>query len=134
MLQKLKLTELNACATPVEPNISLTVTDCLSETSSDADKVFRFLEKPGPKHWQAVKRIVRYLIGSANLKIRYTNNSEDQNFTEGYFSGILPGVMTSYVDADYATCKETRRSVTGYIFLLAYLGTRVSSRLLLYYY
>ena len=82
-------------------------------------QVSRFLEKSGPKHWQAVKRIVRYLSGSGDLKIRYTHNSEDQNFTEGYFSGILPGVMTSYVDADYATCKETRRSVTGYIFLLA---------------
>ena len=151
MLQKLKLTELNACATPVEPNVTLTATDCLSETSSDADKelmrgvdyrqavgcllwiangtrpdisyavsqVSRFLEKPGPKHWKAVKRIIRYLVGSADLKIRYTHDSQGQHFTEGYFSGKLPGVMSSYVDADYATCKETRRSVTGYIFLLA---------------
>ena len=38
MLQKLKLTEVNPCTTPVEPNITLSVTDCLSDTSSDADK------------------------------------------------------------------------------------------------
>ena len=120
MLQKLKLTELNACATPVEPNVSLTVADCLSETSSDSDKelmrgvdyrqavgcllwiangtrpdiayavsqVSRFLEKPGPKHWQAVKRIVRYLIGSGDLKIRYTHNSEDQIFLQKVISVI----------------------------------------------
>ena len=92
---------------------------CLLWIAFAVSQVSRFREKPGPKHWQAVERIVRFLIGSADLKIRFTHNSEGKTFTEGFFSGNVPGVMTSYVDADYATCKGTRRSVTGYFFLLA---------------
>ena len=38
MLVKLKLKNLNSCVTPVEPNITLSSTGCLTETSSDADK------------------------------------------------------------------------------------------------
>ena len=152
MLVKLKLENLNSCVTPVEPNITLSSIDCLTETSSDADKeimrgvdyrqavgcllwiangtrpdisfavsqVSRFLEHPGPKHWQAVKRIVRYLVGSMELKIRYSQTASGPCVTQGYFSGKLPtSTNAAYVDADFASCKETRRSVTGYVFMLA---------------
>ena len=144
MLKKLGLEGLNSCVTPVEPNITLTSADCLTETfmrgvdyrqavgcllwiangtrpdiSYAVSQVSRFLENPGPKHWQAVKRIIRYLVGTADMKIRYSKSVQDSQVTQGYFSGKLPGTVAAYVDADYATCKETRRSVTGYIFLLA---------------
>ena len=160
MPKKLGLEGLNACVTPVEPNITLSSSDCLTETSSDADKelmrgvdyrqavgcllwiangtrpdisyavsqVSRFLEHPGPKHWQAVKRIVRYLVGTADLKIRYSQSAEGPHVTQGYFSGKLPSTIAAYVDADYASCKETRRSVTGYVFMLAGVPVSWNSR------
>jgi len=68
--------------------------------------VSRYLEKHNNTHWQAVKRIFRYLKGTKNLGIMYTNS-------EGKFN------LVGFSDSDYAGDKDTRRSTTGYLFELA---------------
>jgi len=67
----------------------------------------RFLNKYNRNHWNAVKRVFKYLIGTAELGITY--KSGGNNF-----------VLEGYSDADFASDIDTRRSTTGYVFMLAY--------------
>ncbi|KAK9680706.1 Reverse transcriptase (RNA-dependent DNA polymerase) [Popillia japonica] len=56
--------------------------------------VSRFNSNHGKAHWQAVKRIFRYLKGTVNLKLRYDSNKE----------------LIGYSDADWASDVDKRRS------------------------
>ena len=77
--------------------------------------VARFVNLPAEEHVIAVKRILRYLRGSKDLKL--------------VFGG---GDMTlvSYADADYAADLETRRSVAGRVHLLNKGPVSWSSRMM----
>jgi Reverse transcriptase (RNA-dependent DNA polymerase) len=68
--------------------------------------VSRFMKNPGREHWMAVKRILRYLKGTATLGIQF-----------GGPKATL--IVNGYVDADWAGDVESRRSTTGYVFMLA---------------
>ena len=63
--------------------------------------VSRHASNPDSLHWQAVKRILRYLKGS--LKLQLT------------FRGPLQ-VLSGYSDADWAGDHDTRRSTSGFVF------------------
>lgn len=54
-------------------------------------------------HWMAVKRVLRYLKGTKNLRLAFRKDENDY--------------MIGYCDADWATDMDERRSCTGYIFL-----------------
>ena len=71
----------------------------------------QFLGAYGREHWEAVKRIVRYLSGTRGTGIVF----ECRN-------GPLGAI--GFTDADYAGCVETRRSRSGFVFLLS--GARIS--------
>ena len=79
---------------------------------------------------------MRYLKGTSDLEIVYNGYRDIE--TSGYFCGVLPtptllgtGSLTGhvvnrprvqpdfYVDADYANDPDSRRSITGYVFVLA---------------
>lgn len=66
--------------------------------------VSRYLNKWSDEHVKAVKRIFRYLKGSVNLSITY-RRINDVN-------------LIGYSDADYAGCLDTRKSTSGFVFLL----------------
>ncbi|KIO08044.1 hypothetical protein M404DRAFT_78898, partial [Pisolithus tinctorius Marx 270] len=61
-----------------------------------------FSGNPGIPHWEAVRRIYRYLIGTKNLKLTY---------------GGAPNALVGYADAD-GSMAEDRRAVSGYAFLI----------------
>ena len=65
--------------------------------------VSRYLNKHTQEQWNAVKRIVKYLIGTENYGIKY-NRAHKSN------------PLTGYSDSDYAGDLQTRRSTSGYIF------------------
>ena len=62
----------------------------------------QFLENPGRIHWEAVKRIFRYLAGTKNWKLVY---------------GINSSGLEGYTDADGAS-QEHRHAISGYAFLI----------------
>ena len=64
--------------------------------------VAQFCENPGWMHWEAVKRIFRYLLGTKNLELVY--------------GGERRG-LEGYVDADGAS-QEHRRAISGYVFMV----------------
>lgn len=68
--------------------------------------VSRFLSNYDHTHWQAVKRIFKYLRGTVDLGIMYKS------------SGIELELI-GYTDSDFAGDIDTRRSTSGFIFELA---------------
>ena len=73
----------------------------------------RYLHKPGEKHLQAAKHVLRYLKGTLDLGIRYTRDlarlqTRDQKLN----------VMYALSDSDFAGCKDTFRSTSGYMILM----------------
>ena len=67
--------------------------------------VSQYMANPGPRHWVAVKRILRYLKGTMDDVLRYG----------GSYSNLQ---VVGYCDADYAGDIDSRKSTTGYVFLL----------------
>ena len=65
--------------------------------------VARFCTKPTKVHWQAIKRIFRYLRGTSNLGILYSNE----------YTGCF-----GYSDADWAGDLNDRKSTSGYCFYM----------------
>jgi hypothetical protein len=64
--------------------------------------VAKFSSNPGLPHWEAVKRIYRYLKGSRELWLTYGGETK---------------VLVGYADAD-GSMGEDRRAVSGYAFLI----------------
>ena len=62
----------------------------------------RFLSNPGFAHWQAAKHVLRYLRGTANVGITFMKCDDTG--------------LNGYTDSDYASCKDDRRSITGFCF------------------
>lgn len=65
--------------------------------------VAKFCERPGSIHVTAVKRIMRYLKGSPDKKLTFGHGSLN---------------LTSYCDADWAGCLDTRKSIAGKVHIL----------------
>ena len=64
--------------------------------------VAQFSENLGWAHWEAVKRIYKYLLGTKKLELTYGGEQRG---------------LVGYVDADGAS-QEHRRAITGYIFMV----------------
>ncbi|KAL5548372.1 hypothetical protein UlMin_003603 [Ulmus minor] len=74
------------------------------------NKVCQFMHKPTEVHWQAVKRILRYLAGTINHGI--------------CFNATPNTTLTTFIDADYASSPDDRRSTGGFC---VYLGDNLVS-------
>ena len=84
---------LQYAAITTRPDISMAVSN-----------LSRFLSEPNSKHWEAGKRVLRYLKGTIDL-------------------GLLLGgqdscTLTGYCDSDWVSDTGTRRSRTGYVFIM----------------
>uniref|UniRef100_A0A2N9I7X4 Integrase catalytic domain-containing protein n=1 Tax=Fagus sylvatica TaxID=28930 RepID=A0A2N9I7X4_FAGSY len=65
----------------------------------------RYQSDPGLDHWRAAKKVMRYLQGTKDYMLMYrrTNNLE----------------VIGYSDSDFAGCIDSRKSTSGYIFMMA---------------
>ena len=134
LLQRFNVAECNAVSTPADPTQKLTKEMCPStveereqmakvpfrelvgglqylalSTRPDicfaVNAVSQFSSNPGKAHWIAAKRVLRYLKGTKTMKLTYSKHG-DQGFV-------------GYSDADWGNDPETRRSITGYVYLEA---------------
>jgi hypothetical protein len=62
----------------------------------------KYMDAPTTVHWNAATGVLRYLAGTKGYGINFGGNSE----------------INGYCDADYAGDLDTRRSTTGYVFIM----------------
>ncbi|CDO68674.1 hypothetical protein BN946_scf184652.g1 [Trametes cinnabarina] len=131
LLARFNFTDLKPMSTPMDPHQLLSKTQCPESPAEVArmrrvpyreaigvlmyaalgtqpDIVFavstlaQFAQNPGQPHWDAVKRVFRYLLGTRTLSRVYGGEKRE---------------LEGFVDADGAT-QEHRRAITGYVFLV----------------
>ncbi|XP_022040938.1 uncharacterized mitochondrial protein AtMg00810-like [Helianthus annuus] len=73
-------------------------------------QVCMHMHSPGLAHWNALKRILRYIQGTADFGLHLHASSSLS--------------IRAYTDADWAGCPDTRRSTSGYC---VYLGDNLVS-------
>ena len=141
ILQRFNMTEAKPAATPLSPGQKLYQSTDEEMKEAEGDKIpyrnavgsimylaqctrpdlahsigvlSQHLERPSRQHWNAVTHVLRYIKGTSQLGITY---SGDQPLTVlGHESFKFP---LSHCDADWAGDRSTRRSTTGYVFMLA---------------
>ena len=64
--------------------------------------VSKFMHNPGRSHWNAVKHVFRYLVGTKDHGILFGPNKK---------IGLV-----GYTDSDFVGCVDSRKSTTGYCF------------------
>lgn len=67
----------------------------------------RYCDKHNQSYWSAVKRILKYLIGTLGYGILYESGGRKLNLE-----------LVGYSDADIAGDVDTRKSTTGYAFCI----------------
>ena len=65
----------------------------------------KYMAKPAPSHWSVAKHVLRYLAGTLDYGITFGGAAPTPN-------------LTGFCDADYGSDPDTRRSTTGYVFVL----------------
>jgi len=71
--------------------------------------VARYAADPKPEHHRAVIQILRYLRGTADFGLLFVEERDPE----------VPQLsLVAYADADWAGCRDTRRSTTGWILTL----------------
>ena len=65
----------------------------------------RFQANPGVDHWNALMHVIGYIKNTMDYGLTYSRGSD-----------LSP---IAFVDADYGGCRDTRRSTSGYVFLMA---------------
>ena len=76
--------------------------------------VSRYMVNPGREHWNAIKRILRYIKGTSDVALYY---------------GGSDFIVKGYVDSDYASDLDKSKSMTGYVFILTGSAARWVSKL-----
>lgn len=131
IITRFNFNDLKPCSTPLDPNLPLTKAQSPTTSTEIArmknvqyreaigslmyaamgtrpDIAFavstlsQFSENPGWVHWEAVKHVFRYLLGTKKLELVYGGEKRG---------------LVGYVDADGAS-QDHRRAITGYAFLI----------------
>ena len=64
----------------------------------------RYLSNPGNDHWIAAKHVMRYLQRTKDYMLTYRNSDQLE--------------IIGYSDSDFAGCRDSMKSTSGYIYLL----------------
>jgi hypothetical protein len=73
----------------------------------------KFLDNPGREHWDAAKRVLKFLKGTKDWKLK----------VGGY------GELRAYSDADWGGDKDTRKLTGGYVFCIGKVAVSWTSKL-----
>lgn len=124
IINRFNMSDANPCSTPADNNVILKKNENKSnidfpyreavgalmflatvsrpDISYSLNVVSRYLNNPSKDHVNAVKRIIRYLIKTKDVCISYNCNNE----------------LVGFSDSDFASDIDSRKSNTGYIFMM----------------
>ena len=77
------------------------------DISQAISMVSRYMHDPGKGHWQAVKWILRYIVGTTDLGLKFERDD------------LVGRQLVGFVDLDYAGDLDKRHSTTGSLFTFA---------------
>lgn len=104
----LKLTKEDS-SKDFEPKLYKSIVDSLMYLTATRPDIMhavslisRFMERPKETHWQAAKRILRYVNGTKGFNILY---SSSESF-----------MLIGYTDNDWAGSVDDRKNTSGYVF------------------
>ncbi|CAH9110456.1 unnamed protein product [Cuscuta europaea] len=126
LLSRTNMQDASSVPTPISPNDHLSLKDgaapydpkeyrsvlgalqYLAFTRPDisfvVNKLAQFMHCPSTLHWQAVKRVLRYLKGTTHFGI--------------YISAHTPLSLHAFADADWAGDTDTRHSTSAYVIFI----------------
>eukprot|EP00253_Pinus_taeda_P017397 PITA_17397 len=124
LLEKFGIDQCRSVATPLQQNLKLRSDDDTKEvdatmyrqlvgsliylTTTRPDLAYsvsvlsQFMSKPRESHWIAAKNVLRYLCGTVNYGILYTDVSDV--------------TLAGFSDSDWVGNLDDRKSITGYVF------------------
>jgi ribonuclease HI len=73
------------------------------DISQAVNTLSSYMQNPGPAHWTAAKRVLRYLKNTKALGLTYNGKNQDRI------------TVNAYADADYGGDLDDRRSTSGYV-------------------
>ena len=76
----------------------------------------RFNANPGQAHWKYLRDVIRHVLSFPDIGLTIDGRID------------LAASFHAYCDADFATDRDTRRSVSGYVFMLANIAIHWVSR------
>ncbi|CAM8990456.1 unnamed protein product [Rhodiola kirilowii] len=74
------------------------------DISFAVNKVCQYLSNPNDEHWEAVKRILRYIKGTIDTGLKFRQSSLTR--------------LSIFTDVDWAGCSDDRRSTGGFAIFL----------------
>lgn len=89
------------------------------DVSKAVSHVCQFFHNYGEEHWSVVKRVMRYLKGTAKHGLLYRGDGKED----------IPRLeLTAYCDSNWAGDREQRKSTAAYVLLAAGTGVSWSSK------
>ncbi|CAG7719483.1 unnamed protein product [Allacma fusca] len=125
LLEKYNMSSCKPASVPLQPDTELTPIEPTDDSypyrqiigsllflakcsrpdiSVAVSKLAQFLNCYGEPHWKAAKGVLRYLRGTTDVGITYQSSGNMQ--------------LVAFTDSDFAGCKITRRSTSGYVVML----------------
>ena len=130
LLKKAGLADCKLCETPMTAGVSFTdegevfahpaiyktlidslqyLTYTKPDIAFTVNKLTQFSAGPKSQHWIACKRLLRYIKGTVDIGLLFSSSPGDLS-------------LVVFTEADHASCKVTRRSISGFC---VYLGSNL---------
>jgi len=105
---------------------------CRPEISFHITKLSQSLANPADAHFHALQQVLNFLLQTSDEGIYYWRDTPRNDLPEHPFPTIPPdnhtletdpsqfdALMAAFSDSDWAACRKTRNSITGWLILLA---------------
>ena len=142
VLKRFNYERMSAKSTPLDPAVKLSAEDCPKIPNEEDKKLYasilgsvlygavstrpdlsnamtvlgRYMANPGPSHMTAIRRVLRYIVGTLDYGLEYRN---ERLTPSGLDYSIAASELINFTDSDWAGDKDKSLSTTGTVTYLA---------------